>query len=356
MDKTYRVIGIMSGTSMDGVDLAYCHFTLQQDHWSYQIIAAETIPYNPTWVTRLTELPKQPALAYAKTDVFFGKYLGQLVQAFIAKNKLQVDLIASHGHTIFHQPQQGFTAQIGSGAAIHAETSLPVVCDFRSIDVMLGGQGAPLVPIGDALLFGEFDACLNLGGFSNISFNHQQQRVAFDVSPCNIVMNPMAQQLGLPFDDGGKLAASGEVHQELLQALNQLDYYKNTQAKSLGLEWVQQQFWPTVGNFQLPVEDLLATLNKHIAEQIAAVINQHQFSSVLVTGGGAYNQHLIKSIEQLTQTPLQIPDKLVIDFKEALIFAFLGVLNIRNEHNCLCSVTGALKDHVGGCLYGNVIV
>ncbi len=356
MDKTYRVIGIMSGTSMDGVDLAYCHFTLQQGHWSYQIVAAETIPFNQTWITRLTELPHQPALAYAKTDVFLGKYLGQLAQAFIAKNKLQVDLIASHGHTIFHQPQQGFTAQIGSGAAIHAETNLPVVCDFRSVDVMLGGQGAPLVPIGDALLFQAFDACLNLGGFSNISFNHEQQRLAFDISPCNIVMNPMAQQLGLPFDDGGKLAASGEVHQQLLHALNQLDYYQSTQAKSLGLEWVQQQFWPIVGNHQLPVEDLLATFNKHIAGQIAHIINQHQFSSVLVTGGGTYNHHLIKSIEQLTQTPLQIPSKLVIDFKEALIFAFLGVLKIRNEYNCLRSVTGALKDHVGGCLYGTVIV
>lgn len=356
MVNTYRVIGIMSGTSLDGVDLACCRFTLTEGRWEYEIVAAETIPYNPTWVTRLTELPKQPALAYAKTDVFLGKFFGQLAKAFITQHQLTVDFIASHGHTIFHQPQQGFTAQIGSGAAIYAETGIPVVCDFRSVDVMLGGQGAPLVPIGDDLLFGAFDACLNLGGFSNISFNHQQQRLAFDVSPCNIVMNPVAQQLGLPYDDGGKLAASGNVNVELLQALNELGYYKNSKAKSLGLEWVQQQFWPVVTNYQLSAEDLLATLNQHIATQIARIINQHQFKSVLVTGGGTYNHYLIKSIEQLTQTPLQIPDKLVIDFKEALIFGFLGVLKMRNEHNCLRSVTGALNDHVGGCVYGPAVV
>ena len=357
MVYTYRVIGIMSGTSLDGVDLACCQFTLAEGRWRYEIVAAETIPYNPIWVTRLTELPKQPALAYAKTDVFLGKYFGQLVKSFITQHQLTVDFIASHGHTIFHQPEQGYTAQIGSGAAIYAETGIPVVCDFRSVDVMLGGQGAPLVPIGDALLFGTYDACLNLGGFSNISFNREQQRIAFDISPCNIVMNPIAQQLGLPYDDEGKLAASGMVHEELLAALQALDYYHtSTTAKSLGAEWVQQQFWPIVAGYKLSGEDLLATLNQHIAMQIVHVINLHQFKSVLVTGGGAYNQHLIKSIEQLSQTPLQIPDKLVIDFKEALIFGFLGVLKIRNENNCLRSVTGALKDNVGGCLYGTPFV
>jgi anhydro-N-acetylmuramic acid kinase len=354
MIKDYQVIGIMSGTSLDGVDLAYCHLNLEEGKWLYKIMVAETVPYNQTWITRLTELPNQPALAFAKTDVFFGKYIGQLVNQFIKKHRISVNLIASHGHTIFHQPELGFTSQIGSGAAIYAETGIPVVCDFRSVDVMLGGQGAPLVPIGDELLFNQYDACLNLGGFSNISFNQNGQRTAFDICPCNIVMNPIAQQMGMPYDDEGKIAASGKVQQDLLSELNDLDYYKIKQNKSLGAEWVMHSFWPVIKKYTISAEDLMATLNYHAAWQIAQIINKQQLKTVLTSGGGTHNSKLICHIEALIKTPLQIPSALVIGYKEALIFAFLGVLRIRNDINCLQSVTGARHNNIGGALYGQL--
>lgn len=351
--QMYHVIGVMSGTSLDGVDIAYCTFTFKKQ-WEFNIVMAQTIPYSQLWQKRLSQLPDQPAMAFAKTDFFFGKYIGKLVADFIKQHNITVDFIASHGHTIFHQPTNGFTTQIGSGAAIYAETGLPVICDFRSVDVALGGQGAPLVPIGDKLLFNQFDACLNLGGFSNISFAKNNITHAFDVSVCNVVMNKITQQMGFAFDDGGKIAAFGTVHNPLLAELNKLEYYQQATSKSLGVEWVQQYFWPVLQQFNRKPEDLLATINLHIAQQIAAVINKNNLQQVLVTGGGVYNKTLLDNINQYCKNPVTVPHKLVIEFKEALIFAFLGVLNLRGEDNCLKSVTGALADNMGGCWYGKL--
>lgn len=342
----------MSGTSLDGVDLAYCEFTRNADVWEYHIGAAETIPYDEKWLVRLTQLAKQPAFVFPKTDAYYGRYLGQLVNRFIQQHQLNPDYIASHGHTIFHQPQNGFTAQIGSGAGIYAETGITTINDFRVVDVALGGQGAPLVPIGDELLFSSFGACLNLGGFSNISFNNQHRRIAFDISPCNVLMNPVARQLGLPYDDEGKLAASGSINNDLLHALNQLEFYAKTGPKSLGTEWVNEHVWPLVQQFQLSHEDLLATFSQHIASQVAQVINQQQLSNILVTGGGSFNKHLIGQINTLTSESLTIPDDLLIQYKEALIFAFLGVLRLRKEHNSLKEITGAQYNSIGGCIWG----
>jgi anhydro-N-acetylmuramic acid kinase len=350
--QQYKVVGVMSGTSLDGVDLAHCILTLENKTWHYDITHAETIPYDKKWLTRLTHLHTQPAFVYPKTDAFYGKYLGQLVREFMNRHNLQPDLISSHGHTIFHQPQNGFTAQIGNGANIYAETGIKTVCDFRTVDVALGGQGAPLVPVGDALLFADYDACLNLGGFCNISYNDAQKRVAFDIGPCNIVMNPLAESLNLPYDDRGMIARSGTVDASLLEELDSLEYYKITHAKSLGIEWVQQVFWPVVKKYEIGIEDLMATINRHIAGQVAAVITRQRFKTVLVTGGGAYNNMLTDNIGHTSGITITKPSELIIEYKEALIFAFLGALRLRNETNALGSVTGARTDSTGGCIYG----
>jgi anhydro-N-acetylmuramic acid kinase len=348
----YNVIGLMSGTSMDGVDIAYCEFLYENQNWSFKIIEAKTIPYDQNWTVRLSQLHKQPIHLFPKTDAFYGRYLGKITNQFIAENQLNIDFVSSHGHTIFHQPENGFTAQIGCGAGISAECGLPVVNNFRAIDVMRGGQGAPLVPIGDQFLFADYDACLNLGGFSNISFKNSQK--AFDISPCNMAFNLLANELNLPFDEEGNIAASGSTNEALLNALNNIDFYKKNNAKSLGIEWFNQSFLPVLNQFENePIENKMATISLHIAQQIAKVINVENIDNVLVTGGGAYNDILIQNIQSLTKTKIEIPDAITINYKEALIFAFLGVLRIRNEINILKSVTGAVSNSIGGALHGN---
>lgn len=351
--KTYKVIGVMSGTSLDGLDLAYCNFKLVNGKWSYTIECGATIPYDYKWLVRLTELPKQPIHLYAKTDAFYGKYIGLQVQTFMAQNGLEkVDLIASHGHTIFHQPDAGFTAQIGSGAAIYAETGIPTVCDLRSVDVALGGQGAPLVPVGDELLFSEYDACLNLGGFANISYRKHDKRIAFDICACNMLLNRVAQQAGKQYDENGDMARDGIVHNELLKELNSLPFFTQHGAKSLGREWVENDIWPIVGKYDIVLEDLLATFVEHIAIQVSTVIENANALQVLVTGGGAFNGFLLERMESYLQQPLTVGNEQLVQYKEALIFAFLGVLRMENTPNSRASVTGAKIDSIGGALFG----
>jgi anhydro-N-acetylmuramic acid kinase len=342
----------MSGTSMDGVDLAFCEFLYENKLWTFKIKKSETIPYDKNWIVRLSQLHKQPIHLYSKTDAFYGKFLGQLTKKFISEFNLEVDLIASHGHTIFHQPENGFTSQIGCGAGISGETNLPVVNDFRMMDIMQGGQGAPLVPIGDKYLFAEYDACLNLGGFANISI--KEAKKAFDISPCNIIFNPLANEMSLPFDDEGKIAASGNVNNEMLNELNNLDYYQINAAKSLGIEWLNNHFLSVAKKYQsLSIEDKMATYSEHIATQISLVLNNNKIKNVLVTGGGTFNTFLINKIRSKTNTEIIIPSKEVINYKEALIFAFLGVLRIRNEINILDWSTGAKQSSIGGALHGD---
>jgi anhydro-N-acetylmuramic acid kinase len=337
---------------MDGVDIAYCEFIYSNGAWAYEIKNASTVPYNQNWMVRLSQLYKQPIHLYPKTDSFYGKYLGKITHHFIQENKLKIDFIASHGHTIFHQPINGFTAQIGCGAAISAECNLPVVNNFRPMDVMLGGQGAPLVPIGDNLLFNQYNACLNLGGFANISFLKSQK--AFDISPCNMALNYLANKLNHPYDNDGKIGNSGHVNLEMLSKLNQLAFYKKTDTKSLGIEWFNKDFLPILLHFENEqVANKLATVVKHIAQQIVKVIQEQNIDNVLATGGGAFNSFLMGEIKKLTPSIITVPNNLLVSYKEALIFAFLGVLRIRNEVNILKTVTGASKNCIGGALHGN---
>ena len=345
----------MSGTSLDGVDLAYCHFVKENSTWKFEIRSAITIEYSTLWKKKLSTLHSQDALLFANTQAEYGHYLGILVNDFIGKNKLSVDFIASHGHTIFHQPQHIFTSQIGDGAAIAAECGLPVVCDFRSKDIALGGQGAPLVPIGDQQLFSQYDFCLNFGGIANISFDLKKSRIAFDVCPCNIVLNYFSAQLGKEYDDGGKIAATGKLNESLFKQLNALPFYAIHSQKSLGREDIEGDFFPLLNSSEISVEDKLNTFCEHIAFQVSNVIKNSRpetgNNKLLITGGGAFNSYLVSRIRELSGIEIIIPDETIIQFKEALIFAFLGVLRWRGEVNCLKSVTGARVDSVSGAIY-----
>jgi anhydro-N-acetylmuramic acid kinase len=349
MTDSYHIIGIMSGTSLDGVDLAHCTFTIHNGSYQYAMNACETIPYSEEWRLRLAGLHCAGALQYASTHNEYGRYLGEKVKEFCHRHVMKTDFVASHGHTIFHQPFSGFTSQIGEGAALAAISGIPVICDFRSNDVALGGQGAPLVPIGDELLFGEYDYCLNLGGFANISFRKDNLRMAYDVCPVNIVLNKYAQQAGLPFDKDGLIAAAGNVDTKLLTRLNELPYYKSNPPKSLGREWLEEEFLPCLpGN--MPVADLLRTLVEHIARQIGTSI-LGKSGKMLITGGGAHNHFLVETIKKHAGVEVYLPSFELVDYKEAIIFAFLGLLRVIEKPNCLSSVTGAGRDAISGCIY-----
>lgn len=353
--KSYNVIGIMSGTSLDGLDIAYCKFQEEKRLWKFEILEAETITYPESWLSRLQKLPFSNAMEFAQTHADYGHYIGKETANFINKHKLEVDFISSHGHTIFHQPILGFTTQIGDGASIAAETGLDVICDFRSLDVALQGQGAPLVPIGDRLLFSAFDFRLNLGGFANISFEENEKTYAFDIAPANIALNYFANKEGLAFDENGQLAAKGSPIPELLQKLNALPYYQINGSKSLGREWLETEFLPLIES-SYPVKDILSTLIQHLTYQIALVLKRSskKTKKLLITGGGAYNSFLIDQLKGKTNCEIIIPSKSLIEFKEALIFAFLGVLRIEEQTNTLKEVTGAIGNSIGGALYKRI--
>lgn len=351
--QKYDVIGLMSGTSLDGLDVVFCRFYVEKKSWKFEILNAETLPYSEDWLKKLSTAESLTALEFHELHNNYGLYLGKCVLDFITKYSIKSDFVSSHGHTIFHQPEKKITTQIGSGAAIASICKLPVVNDFRTLDVFLGGQGAPLVPIGDRLLFNEYDYCLNLGGFANISYENNKERIAFDICPVNIVMNQYAKQLGHNFDNKGDLAKNGKLNRELLNKLNELEFYHLPyhQPKSLGKEWVLKNIFPLIDDFSLDAKDVLHTFAEHIAVQINKVIIAESSSKILVTGGGAYNQYLMELLQQKCKAKIILPDSQIIEFKEALIFAFLGVLRMRNEINCLRSVTGASSDSCGGAIY-----
>jgi anhydro-N-acetylmuramic acid kinase len=294
--KHYNFIGIMSGTSLDGVDLVHCTFFAEGDTYRYRINECVTIPYSDEWRKKLTTLPASSALEYASMHVAYGKFLGQLARNFVLRHSLSVDYVASHGHTIFHQPGSGFTSQIGEGAAIASACGIPVICDFRTGDVAYGGQGAPLVPIGDELLFGEYRYCLNLGGFANISYPIENRRIAYDICPVNFVLNHLALMAGESYDKDGIIAASGEIDPGLLKRLNAIPYYYASPPKSLGREWVEQEFMPLLET-SLPLNHLMRTLVEHIAIQVGQCLSSFSKGSMLVTGGGAFNLFLIERIK-----------------------------------------------------------
>jgi anhydro-N-acetylmuramic acid kinase len=353
--QVYKVLGVMSGTSLDGLDLAYCEL-FKDENWQYKIGATATIPYSEKREKILRTSHQLSGMELVALDHKFGKYIGEECHKFILKHQLNPDFISSHGHTIFHQPQRGFTKQIGHGANIYTETGIPVVCDFRTQDVAMGGQGAPLVPIGDQLLFNEFQACLNLGGFANISTHINNDTVAWDICAVNVVLNEYAQELGEKYDDRGAIAQSGKLHIDLLADLDQLSFYDLAPPKSLGIEWVNNHLKHLLEKYPIPIQDILHTYVLHIAKIIGMEVEKLSAKRVLVTGGGAYHNFFLDHIRLNTTATIEIPDDKTIQYKEALIFALLGTLRWRGEVNVLKSVTGAKMDHCSGMIYGHQIL
>ena len=350
--ESYTIIGLMSGTSLDGIDLAYINFEIKNNNWFFEIIKSETIPYNSDWITILKTAVDYSPEQLSALNIEYTQLLGTVINDFITKYKIEkLDAVASHGHTILHQPQNGYTLQIGNLPELATYINQKLVCDFRVQDVQLGGQGAPLVPIGDQILFANYDYCLNLGGFSNVSFEENASRIAFDISAVNTVLNFYANQLGLDYDDKGQLAKTGKIHTELLNNLNALEFYQKKHPKSLGFEFVKEVLLPMIENFSIEIKDKLATFTEHIAIQTAQALRNKK-TSLFVTGGGAYNDYLISRIQfYLPEMKIIIPENKILEYKEALIFALLGVLKLRNEINVLKSVTGASQDHSSGFIY-----
>ncbi|MCW5515807.1 anhydro-N-acetylmuramic acid kinase [Muriicola sp. Z0-33] len=354
--KKYKVIGLMSGTSLDGLDLGYFHLWKEDEKWNYEILATKSVSYDQEFKAKLKDA------IYLKADellIFhnsYGQWLGEQTKTFIIDNHLEVDLVSSHGHTTHHQPQNGLTFQIGSGQHLANTSGYCTVCDFRSNDVALGGEGAPLVPIGDKLLLDQYDFCLNLGGISNISFDHHGQRVAYDVGLANMVLNHITAKKGLAYDKGGELAAKGSINTNMLKQLNALEYYKLAFPKSTGYEWFVEKVVPIVENTQDSIENLLHTSIHHICDQLAIQISTNAVkdnSRLLVTGGGALNTFLMNTLQDKLGREIEvvIPHKLLVEFKEALVFALMAVLRLENTTNVFSSVTGASKDSCSGVVY-----
>lgn len=337
----------MSGTSMDGLDLALCDFSEKDNLVTFLVIASETIPYETVWKERLQNVFDATAEQYFKLHSLYGEFIAESVNHFLNKHQQSADYIASHGHTIFHRPKLGFTTQIGCGATIAAQTGISTICDFRSLDVALKGQGAPLVPIGDRDLFHQYESCLNLGGIANISFTKNNSTQAFDICIANMALNYLTETLGKAFDEGGKMASAGNCQDQLLQTLLQL----NTQQQSLGREWFEQNVVPVLKTSGLSINDQLATCVEYIAQQISRILNEQDLKSVLITGGGAYNIYLINRLRHYFKGDIEIPSDEIIQFKEAIIFAYLGYLRVNEKINTLSSVTQAGSDSIGGCVY-----
>lgn len=349
--KRYTALGVMSGSSLDGIDLALCSFTEDKNQWNYQILKAETISYSEEWKNLLSKLPSDSAQNLIEYDILYGRYLGELCFDFLNKHQLTTDLIASHGHTIFHNPDKGYTYQLGNGQALASESGVKTICDFRIKNVLWGGQGAPLVPIGDEFLFHEMDYCLNLGGIANISFREDGKRIAYDVCPANQLLNHLSMKIGLHYDKDGNMARKGKLISGLFDELNNDSYYKRTLPKSIGNEYVRDIFINLLTKYHASIEDLLHTSVKHIAFQVGQIFKEKKNQKVLVTGGGAYNNFIMEEIKNATRQEFIIPHNELVDFKEALIFAFMGVLKDSEQINCLASYTGARQDLSTGDIY-----
>ena len=350
--EEYLILGVMSGTSLDGLDLALVQFYKESGCWRFELLAAETSLYDAALIHDLKTAIEFSESQLKAFEPAYSRYLGKQVSAFL-QGKPRPDFVASHGHTIFHQPEKGITLQVGDGKMISENCHLPVISDFRSLDVSLGGQGAPLVPIGDRDLFFDYDFCLNLGGIANVSFQAGGLRRAFDICPVNMALNPLAQKLGHAYDEGGHWARRGKRNPTLLDQLNAIPYFQKTYPKSLGLEDYRAYWQPLIEQSSAGIHDQLNSLTEHAAMQIAGAVNQGKNGQkMLVTGGGAYNDYLVERLRHHCQPQIIIPDPLIVSFKEAIIFAYLGLLRKLNSVNCLASVTGARHDSSGGKLNG----
>lgn len=345
---------------MDGLDIVFAEFTESGGRWTFEIRAAETLPYEASWRERLLSAASASAYDYLLLHSAYGQYLGNQVNQFIDQHQLhhQVQLVASHGHTVFHAPQQGMTAQLGDGAALAAITGINVVSDLRAVDVALGGQGAPIVPVGEKLLFADYPLLLNIGGIANLSWKYNDSYTAFDICPANRVLNMLSMQLGQPFDEGGSIARSGQILPDILERLAVLDYYRQAPPKSLPNQFGTDVVFPMMPASDIPSS--LSTYTRHIAQQVANSVAQlpgfidNEPRNMLVTGGGAHNSFLVEQLQELLQ-PLNVsvvvPDADIINYKEALIMALLGILRWREQDTVMALVTGARRSSIGGAVW-----
>ena len=352
-NNSINVIGLMSGTSLDGVDICLVSFE-NLDNTKYNIVFAKTFVYSKFWIKKLKESILLNKKELNKLDIEYGNLLSEYVKKFIKEFSItKIDIISSHGHTIFHEPEKGITLQIGNGNTINKNTKIQVISDFRSQDISYKGQGAPLVPIGDLKLFPNYKFCLNLGGFSNISIKNFKGIKAFDICPVNTVLNHYSKKIGYEFDKNGVLSNKGAINSNLLNELNQMEFYNKSGPKSLGIEFVNSKILPLIEKFTLNPKDILRTYIEHISDQIKRSVTYDPKNKILVTGGGAYNKTLINAIKMKVNSEIIIPDKKIVDFKEAMIFAYMGLLRSKGEVNCLKSVTGAIKNHSSGKVFKN---
>jgi anhydro-N-acetylmuramic acid kinase len=364
MKKTYHAIGLMSGSSLDGLDIAFCRFDLEGENVQWELLAQDCVPFDPKWTMRLKKLYSQDALTFAKTHTYFGHYMGELVSDFVHKFKVEPDFVASHGHTVFHEPEARMTFQIGDGAALAVACGLPTITNFRQHDVALGGEGAPLAPIADRDLFPGYDFYLNIGGIANLSAHVNGSMIALDVCAANTLLNFVAAQIGLDYDRDGRLAANGEVREFLLDELNNDYHYRNPYPKSLSNKWVQSRMVPILIRTRLSPEDKARTVCEHISLQISqSVINVLEREGIeksafrmLATGGGALNRYLMDNIKEVfehdqLQMEVVLPSPEVVKFKEAILMAYMGVLRLENRANVLHTATGASQDNIGGAFH-----
>lgn len=356
----YKVIGLMSGSSLDGLDIVFTHLEESRGVWKFEIKNCDCIPYNEEWQNALKTAKNQSVSNYLLLHTRYGKYLAECVNAFIEKHLIhhQVDFIATHGHTVFHDPVNYTSVQIGCGATLAAHTQLPVISDLRAMDVALGGQGAPIVPIGDKLLFPEYDYLLNIGGIVNITIKRAETLYAFDVCTGNQALNTLAQRAGKEMDKNGAMAGRGKLLGGIFDTLNAQDYFHRHAPKSLSNEAAQELIFPILMESEHDTNDLLHTVVKHIAEQVSNTIiqsgSEDAAGNMLVTGGGAFNRFLVEEISEKLQPlgiNITVPDETVVKYKEALVMALIGALRWREEANVLASVTGASYDSIGGALW-----
>jgi len=351
--KSFRVLGLMSGTSLDGLDIVDTSFDVYGEQITFKLHEAQTFPYPKKLKTQLKNAKELSATKLLLLDNELGQFFGNKVNQFLELyqiNQRDVDFISSHGHTVFHQPEIGITLQIGNGPHGAITTGIKWICDFRKKDVALKGNGAPLVPIGDKLLFQDLaKGFLNIGGFSNLSFTRNNTSFAFDICPSNLIFNHFAEQHNKTYDENGRLGRLGNLDQNLLKTLNKLAYYKMKHPKSLGTEWLENNFLSLLP--ETLSHDTITTCYHHVAQQIASSLEKEGIDSVLITGGGAKNNFLIELINSYYDGEIILPEDKIIDYKEAIIFALLGVLRANNQPNCLASVTGAKKNSVSGIIH-----
>jgi len=350
-----KILGIMSGSSLDGIDLALCEFEdLKDGGISWEMTKAATVPYSDEWIARLKSLPNVDAREITLVDYELGYLFGKVSKDFLKGEK--IDFIASHGHTIFHEPQNKMTLQIANGSAIASSSGISTIYDFRSMDIGFGGQGAPIVAILDRDIFGEYDALVNLGGISNISFMKDNKTVAYDISPCNQLLNYLANKKGLEYDKDGAIASNGTVNEELFRKLKSFEYFLAPFPKSLDNNFIKKNFIPILDNDDSNLQDKMATIVELIAKTIADELemnlsNMRKKPKIMFAGGGTNNSFLMNRIIALSQNAtIIIPDKKIIDYKEALLMAYLGYLRAKEKPNVLSSVTGAQKDSIGGAI------